>query len=73
MIIQFSDLQKHKEHKESVVMDFLIHYYKDLNDTGTVNIPYFIRARETYKELIHDFKDLKYYYNKLVSKYVRQL
>lgn len=68
MIVQFSDLQRQKDYKESIVMSFLIGYYKDLNDTGVIDIPYFIRARETYNQIIHSYKDLNYYYDKINSK-----
>jgi hypothetical protein len=68
MIIQFLDLQKQKEYKKSVVMQFLIGYYKDLRSASGVDIPYFIRARDTYNELIHSLSDLNKYYQKIMEK-----
>lgn len=65
MIIQFSDLQKQQDYKQSVVMQFLIGYFKDLRNTSGVEIPYFIRARDMYNELIHNNKDLNKYYGKI--------
>ena len=68
MIVDFKELQEIKKQKESVVMNFLINYYKDLNDTGTVNIPYFLRAKNVYNDIIHNYKDLNRFYNKLISR-----
>jgi len=68
MIIQFEDLRKKRDYKQSIVIGFLLSYYKDLQDTSGVNIPYFLRARDTYKEIIRNYKDLNKYYNKIVNK-----
>lgn len=65
MIVQFSDLQKQRDYKQSVVMQFLIGYFKDLQDTSGVDIPYFIKAKNAYNELIHNNKDLNKYYGKI--------
>ena len=68
MIIQFEDLKKRHNYKQAVVMSYLIRFYKDLQDTSGVNIPYFLRARDKYNEIIRNYKDLNKYYNKIVSK-----
>lgn len=73
MIVQFDDLKKYKEYKESVVLSFLIKYFKDINDTGTVDIPYFIKAKQTYNEIIKSNKDLNEYYGKIRRKLQLQL
>ena len=69
MIIQFADLQKQRNYKENVVMQFLIGYYKDMQYSSGINIPYFVRARDTYNELIKNYKDLNFYYNKVINKW----
>ena len=68
MIIQFSDLQKQRDYKQSVVMQFLIKYFKDLRYTSGVDIPYFIKARNAYNEIIHNNKELNLYYGKIRKK-----
>ena len=68
MLIQFSDLQKQRDYKQSVVMQFLIGLYKDMADSSGVDIPYFIHARDMYKELIHNNKELNLYYGKIRDK-----
>jgi len=67
MIINFSDLQKQRDYKQSIVLNFLISYYKDIKDSSGVNMPYFIEAKKAYNELIHNNKDLNKYYNKVVE------
>ena len=68
MIVDFFELKKIKEHKEKVVLGFLVSYYKDMNDSSGLNIPYFIEAQKTYNELIHSYKDLNKYYKKIVGR-----
>lgn len=68
MIIDFFELKKIKEHKEKVVLGFLISYYKELNDSSSIDIPYFLRAKDTYNELIHNLSDLNVAYKKIISK-----
>lgn len=70
-IIEFSLLQKQHEYKKDVVLSFLINYFKDINDTGTVNIPYFIEARNTYNNIIRNNKDLNKYYGKIKGLYAK--
>lgn len=65
-LIQFDDFKKQKEYKKSVVMNVLIDYYKSIQEATDVNIPYFLRARDMYNELIHSNKDLNEYYRKVV-------
>lgn len=67
MIIRFDDLQKQKDYKEKIVMQFLINYYKDMADSSGVDIPYFVKARNTYNELIHNMKDLNISYKKIME------
>lgn len=73
IIIDFSKHLEKKKQKETVVLQFLIGYFKDLNDTGTVNIPYFIEARNKYKEIIKSNKDLNYYYELICNRNVSQM
>lgn len=67
-VIDFCTYRKENEKKKDVVLNFLISYYKDLNETGTVNIPYFLRARDTYNEIIKNNKDLNFYYKKIMNR-----
>lgn len=66
MILDFCEKFKQNEMKKSIVFSCLVKYYKDLSETG-VNIPYFIRAREHYKKIIKNNKDLNHYYNEIVK------
>ena len=67
MIVQFSDLLKIKLHKENVVKGALISYYRDLGETNSIDIPYFLKAESHYKEMVHSLKDLDRLY-KLVTR-----
>ena len=46
----------------------LVEYYKYLQDSKGVNIPYFLEARDMYNQMITNLKDLNHYYNKIISK-----
>lgn len=67
MILDFCKHKEMQEHKKAVILDALIKYYKDLKETG-LNIPYFLRAKQKYNELIKSNKDVNYYYNKIVER-----
>lgn len=67
MIIQFSDLKKRRDYKQSVVLNCLIDFYKNLQETSGIDIPYFLRARDKYNEIIKNNKDLNKYYNKIMD------
>ena len=66
-ILDFGKYHKALEEKKAAILNVLIGYYKDLDETGTVNIPYFLRARDKYKELIKNNKDVKFFYNKIME------
>ena len=66
-ILDFGKHHKALEEKKAVILNVLIGYYKDLDETGTVNIPYFLRARDKYNELIKNNKDVKFFYNKIMK------
>lgn len=67
MIVQFSDLQKIKLHKENVVKGMLISYYRDLAEVNGIDIPYFLKAEASYKEHIKSMKDLNHFYNLIMK------
>lgn len=67
VILDFKKYQNAIEKKKSVILNVLIGYYKDLDETGTVNIPYFLSARNKYKEIIKNNKDVKFFYNKIIE------
>lgn len=66
-ILDFRKHHKALEEKKAVILNVLIGYYKDLDETGTVNIPYFLRARDKYNELIKNNKDVNFFYNKIME------
>lgn len=66
MIINFKDFKEVQEQKKSVILNVLINYYRDLNDSNVVNIPYFLEARNTYNEIIKNNKDVNFYYDKIL-------
>ena len=67
MILDFCKHKEKQEYKKAVILDALIKYYKDLKETG-LNIPYFLRAKQKYNELIKSNKDVNYYFNKIVER-----
>lgn len=67
MIINFQDYKEVQEQKKSVILNVLVNYYKDLNDSKTVNIPYFLEARNTFNEIIKSNKDINFYYDKILK------
>ena len=67
VILDFGKHHKALEEKKSVILNVLIGYYKNLDETGTVNIPYFLRARDKYKEIIKNNKDVNFFYNKIME------
>jgi hypothetical protein len=67
VILDFEKHQKALEEKKATILNVLIGYYKNLDKTGTVNIPYFLRARDTYNELIKNNKDVNFFYNKIMK------
>lgn len=67
VILDFGKHHKALEEKKAAILNVLIGYYKDLNDTGTVDIPYFLRARDKYNELIKNNKDVNFFYNKIME------
>lgn len=67
VILDFKKYQNAIEKKKSVILNVLIGYYKDLDKTGTVNIPYFLSARNKYKEIIKNNKDVNFFYNKIME------
>lgn len=66
-ILDFGKHHKALEKKKAVILNTLIGYYKDLNETGTVNIPYFLKARDKYNKLIKNNKDVNFFYNKIME------
>ena len=68
MILDFCKHKEKQEHKKAVIFQTLLNYYKYLQDTNGVNIPYFIEAKAKYNELIKSNKDVNYYFNKIVGR-----
>lgn len=69
MIIDFCKAKNELENKKAVIYDFLVDYYKEIDAAGTINIPYFLRARDKYNELIKSIKDVNSYYKKIMNHY----
>ena len=67
IILDFKKYHEKLEEKKTVILNVLISYYKDLDETGTVKIPYFLRARDKYNELIKNNKDINFLYNKIME------
>lgn len=68
MILDFCKHKEKQEHKKAVIFNTLVNYYKDLQDSNGINIPYFIEAKTKYTELIKSNKDVNYYFNKIVGR-----
>lgn len=67
IILDFKRYHQKLEEKKAIILNVLINYYKDLDETGTVKIPYFLRARDKYNELIKNNKDVNFLYNKIIE------
>lgn len=67
MIINFKDFKEVQEQKKSVILNVLINYYKDLNDSNVVDIPYFLEARNMFNEIIKSNKNINFYYDKILK------
>ena len=68
MILDFNKKKKEVEYKKAVIFNTLVRYYKDLNNSKAVNIPYFLAARNTFNEIIKNNKYVNYYLNKIVER-----
>lgn len=68
MILDFNKKKKDIEHKKEVIFNTLVNFYKDLQDSSGVDIPYFIQAKAKYNELIKSNKDVNYYFSKIVER-----
>lgn len=65
-VIDFSELKEIHEQKKAVVMQFLNEFYQDMQ-VG-LDIPYFLKAEQTYKEIIKNNSDLDIFYRKILKK-----
>lgn len=65
MIVNFVKKKEDYDYKKSVIFEALLNYYKDLSIASGVDIPYFLKAKESYKQKIKTLKDVNYYYNKI--------
>lgn len=68
VILDFNKKKVELDRKKAVIFDTLVNYYKDLQDSNGINIPYFIEAKAKYNELIKSNKDVNYYFNKIVER-----
>lgn len=68
MVIDFNKKKIELDRKKAIIFDTLVNYYKDLQDSNDIDIPYFLRARDKYNELIKSNKDVNYYFNKIVER-----
>ena len=68
MILDFNKKKVELDRKKAIIFNTLVKYYKDLQDSKGVNIPYFIEAKTKYNELIKSNKDVNYYFNKIVER-----
>lgn len=66
-IINLNEKRNKYEIKKEVVFNFILNYFKELKETG-VDIPYFLKAREWYKQNVKDLKDLNYWYKKIINR-----
>ena len=68
MILDFNKKKVELDRKKAVIFNTLVNYYKDLQDSNSINIPYFLEAKTKYNELIKSNKDVNYYFNKIVER-----
>ena len=67
-ILDFNKKKVELDRKKAIIFNTLVKYYKDLQDSNGVNIPYFMEAKVKYNELIKSNKDVNYYFNKIVGR-----
>ena len=67
VILDFNKKKVELDRKKAVIFYTLVKYYKDMQDSKGVNIPYFIEAKAKYNELIKSNKDVNYYYKKIIG------
>ena len=65
MILDFIKKKRIYDYKKSVIFEALLNYYKDLSITSGIDIPYFMRAKQKFEEVIKSNKDVNYYFDKL--------
>lgn len=68
MILDFCKHKEKQEYKKAVIFQTLLNYYKDLQNSNGINIPYFTEAKAKYNELIKSNKDVNYYFNKIIER-----
>ena len=68
MILDFNKKKVELDQKKAVIFDTLVKYYKDMQDSNGINIPYFMEAKTKYNELIKSNKDVSYSFNKIVAR-----
>ena len=68
MILDFNKKKVELDRKKAIIFNTLVKYYKDMQDSKGVNIPYFMKDKEKYNELIKSNKDVNYYFNKIVER-----
>lgn len=66
-IIDFKSKKQTLEEKKAIIFEFILNYCKE-KAIGNVDVPYFLEARDIYKDLIKNLKDLNHFYNKIISK-----
>ena len=67
MILDFNKKKVELDRKKAVIFNTLVKYYKDMQDSKGVNIPYFVEAKAKYNELIKSNKDVNFYYKKIIG------
>ena len=68
MILDFNKKKVELDRKKAIIFNTLVEYYKDLQNSNGVNIPYFMEAKVKYNELIKSNKDVNYYFNKIIER-----
>ena len=69
-VVSIDTLKEYREYKKDVVMKFLTSFFRDEEESSgnSLELPYFIKAKNAYNEMIKNNKDLTKYYNKIKGK-----
>lgn len=69
-VVSIDELRMYREYKKDIVMKFLTSFFRDEEESmgDTVELPYFIKAKNAYNEMIKNNKDLTKYYNKIIKR-----
>lgn len=68
MILDFNKKKVELDLKKAIIFDAFKNFYKSIEETDKVDIPYFLYAQRAYKENIKSIKDVNKWYNLIMKR-----